>query len=107
MSARRAAVLAFSTTQLIGVVCSWLWQHVPGDIGMPMWGGALILLVPGNFLSPWLVEKLFWRSGLSLTSMGIISTLFLLIINAAVWYSVARAIGAIIARRGTHRSSLP
>lgn len=99
MSVRRATVWAFSAAQLIGVACSWLWQHVPDDMGMPMWGVALILLVPGSLLSPWIVELLVWRTGLSLTTIGILSTLLLLIINAAVWFAVTRAVRAVKAGR--------
>ena len=92
MRLRRAAMVFFLTTQALGVAFSWTWQHVASDVGVPMWGAALILLIPGNFLGPWIAASILWHSGLSLMSLGVISTLLLLLINAAAWYALVRLI---------------
>jgi hypothetical protein len=96
---RRTVVLIFAATQVVGTVCSWLWQHVDSTIGVPMWGVALVLLVPGNFIGSWVSESLLWRSGLSLPAMGVVSTLLALLINAIVWYAVIRLISWVVAWR--------
>lgn len=107
MSFRRTSLYLFLIVQVIGTVCSWIWQFVPSVIGVPLWGTALVLLVPGNFLGEWIVEKIFWHSRLSLPSMSIIATIVTFAINAAVWFGVAKAIGAMMARRRTANSSQP
>jgi len=63
-----------------------------------LWGTALFTLFPGNLIGAWIIEKLFWQSGLSLVSMGILSTLLLVVINAAVWFAVGKTLQIIYAR---------
>jgi hypothetical protein len=75
MALRYRIITLFLLVQSIGIACSWLWQHVPADAGVPLWGTGMLLLIPGDFIAAWMVEKSFWRSGLSLASMGILSTL--------------------------------
>ncbi len=99
MKWRRTVALIFVAVQVVGTACSWLWQYVDSSIGVPMWGTALVLLVPGNFIGSWVSESLLWRSGLSLPAMGVISTLLTLLINAIVWYTVIRLIGWVAAQR--------
>ncbi len=98
MALRRSALAAFSAVQLLGIACSWLWEHPPSAASSLLWGTALLALFPGNLLSAWVVEKLFWHSGLSLTAMGIISTALLLVINATVWLAAMKALQVIHAR---------
>jgi hypothetical protein len=95
MTLRRSIIVAFSVVQSVGIVCSWLWEHPPSAASSLMWGAALITLFPGNLLGAWLVETLFWQSQLSLMAMGIISTVFSLVINAAVWLVVVKTFQAI------------
>jgi fucose permease len=99
MSFHRVSLYLFLAVQVIGAICSWLWQFVPSVIGVPLWGTALVLLVPGNFLGEWIVEKLLWHSSLSLLSMSILVTIVAFAINSAVWFAVVRVIGAVIANR--------
>jgi hypothetical protein len=68
---------------------------------MPMWSVALFVLVPGNFIGAWLVEKLFWHTSLSLTNMGVASTFLLLVINAAFWFVGMSVIRGIYGRART------
>jgi len=95
MILRRWSVTLFVAVQAVGIACSWLWQHVPDQIGLPMWGAALILLVPGDFLSPWIVETLLWKSRLSLPTMGAIASVLSFIIDAAVWFAVFSGLHAV------------
>jgi len=72
-----------------------LWERVLPAIGVPMWGTALILLFPGNFLAGWLIQSLFWQRGLSLTVIGLLSLVAALAINTILWLSVTKAVRAI------------
>lgn len=89
---RRRIIAVFLTVQLVGISCSWLWQHVSSAISSLGWGVALVTLLPGNFLSAWIVENLFWQSALSLLSMGIASTFLLFTINAIFWLATVMTI---------------
>jgi hypothetical protein len=106
MTSRTWATTIFVLVQSIGIACAWLWHHVPADIGVALWGVALVLLIPGNFLASWIVESSFWRSGLSLTSMGILSTLLLFAINALLWFALVKAFRHIWARRNASAPSV-
>ena len=106
MMLRRWTVTLFLAVQIIGVACSWLWQHVPDQIGVPMWGAALILLVPGNFLGPWIVETLLWKTRLSLPTMGVIASILSFVIDAVVWFAVFRGLHAVrlkLRKRGSEQ----
>lgn len=105
MTSRTWATAVFVLVQSIGIACSWLWQHVPADISVVLWGTALVLLIPGNFLASWIVENSFWQSGLSLTSMGAFSTLLLLAINTLLWLALVKAFRHIRDRRNATGSS--
>ena len=78
----RPVLAAFLLLQVIGIACLALWQRAPSALGMPMWGTALIVLFPGNFLGGWIVDALLWRSHLSLISMGLLSAVLAVTINA-------------------------
>ena len=104
MAWRAWATTAFVIVQSIGTACSWLWKYAPGDISVVLWGTSLVLLVPGNFLASWMVENSFWRSGLSLTSMAVLSSLLLLVINTLLWLALLKAFRWIRARRNASAS---
>jgi hypothetical protein len=87
MPLRRWIIVFFSAVQLLGIACSWLWDHPASAVSSLLWGTALVTLFPGNLLGAWIVEKLFWQSHLSLVSMGIISTVLLVVINAIIMVS--------------------
>ncbi len=107
MRRSRVSLYLFVAVQVIGVACSWLWQFVPSAIGVPLWGTALVVLVPGNFLGEWVVERLLWRSGVSLVGMSVISTVLAVAINAVVWYAVVKAICSVAGRLRKSTSGLP
>jgi hypothetical protein len=69
----------------------WLWPVVP-TAGALMWGTALIALLPGNFISAILIEKLFWSSGLSLTGMSLLETPIMVAVNALLWFLLVRLV---------------
>lgn len=102
----RGWIIVFLSVQLLGIACSWLWDHPASAASSLLWGTALVALFPGNLLSAWIVEKLFWQSHLSLVSMGIISTVLLVVINAIIWLVVVKALQVIHARLST-RSGVP
>ncbi len=76
--------------------------HVAG--GAPaaasfMWGTAAVALFPGNFASAVLIEKLFWNSGWTLTSMLAAEIPVLIAINAAIWFGLVIALQWMFGRR--------
>lgn len=91
MSSRNRATSVFAVLQWVGMALSWLWQHVSSEAGMVLWWAALILLIPGNFLASWIVEKSLWHSGFSLTSMGVLSAVLLFVFNVLLWFILMRS----------------
>ncbi len=85
--------VVFLIVQFLGVACLTLWERLPSRMGAPLWGTAVIALLPGNFLGGWIVEGAFWHKGLSLTVIGVLSLAVALIINAVIWFTVVKAIG--------------
>lgn len=98
---RRRLIVFFLVVQVVGMVCAWL-QHPPSAASSVLWGTGFVLLFPGDLLSAWTMEKLFWQSHLSLASMTAITAVFLVPANAIVWFVVAKVIGTIRARLFTH-----
>ncbi len=98
----RPVLAAFLLLQVIGIACLALWQRAPSALGMPMWGTALIVLFPGNFLGGWIVDALLWRSHLSLISMGLLSAVLAVTINAILWFVVAKTVRIIRAHLFFH-----
>ena len=94
----RTVVIAFAVVQTVGLACLALWPHVPSTVGLPIWGTALIVLCPGNFLGGWMVEKLFWQGPLSLTGIGILSSVAAVTINAVLWFVVVKVFRLIFGR---------
>ena len=95
MLLRRRTWMAFSFVQLLGLICSWLWDQPPSAASSFLWGTGFVVLFPGDILGAWAVEKMFWRSGMSLMSIGLTSSVALVAINACCCFVVALMIGAI------------
>jgi hypothetical protein len=91
--------ILFAGVQATGLVCMWTWQYAPPAAGSFVWGTAIIALFPGNILSAMLVEKLFWKSGLSLTAMAAAEMPVLVAINAVLWFSVIGAMRRLFGQR--------
>jgi hypothetical protein len=102
---RRRLIVFFSVVQLVGLACAWL-QHPPSAVSSFLWGAGFLMLFPGDLLSAWMVQKLFWHSRLSLASMSAISAVFLVVINAIIWLTIAKVLQVIHARLST-RSGVP
>jgi hypothetical protein len=98
-------IVLFSVVQLVGLGCAWL-QHPPSAASAFLWGTGFVLLFPGDLLSAWIMQKLFWQSHLSLASMNAISAVLLVGINAIIWLAVVKAAGIIRARLFT-QSGVP
>jgi hypothetical protein len=95
---RQPAIL-FAVVQTIGLVCMFTWQAAPPAAASFLWGTAAVALFPGNFASDILIEKLFWNSGWTLTSMLAAEIPVLIAINAAIWFGVVRAMQWMFGRR--------
>jgi hypothetical protein len=94
--------IIFACVQLTGLVCLWMWRYAPPAASSFVWGTALVALFPGNILSAILIEKLFWSSRLSLTTMAVAEIPVLLSINALLWFGLATAVRR-LGRRHTPR----
>lgn len=81
----------FAVLQVIGEVCQWTWPSTHSSIGPVLWYGAFLLLLPGNFGSAYLIEKLLWMHGLTLLQMQLMEVPLEIGLNLAVWALVARA----------------
>jgi hypothetical protein len=81
----RKSLYAFAAFQAIGEICQWSWPSAQSTIGPIFWYGALFLLLPGNFLGGYVIEKLFWRTGLTLVQLQLLQVPVALGINLAVW----------------------
>lgn len=97
---RRRMIVFFSMVQLVGLGCAWL-QHPPSSASSFLWGTGFVLLFPGDLLSAWMMENLFWHSRLSLASMNAISAVLMVVINAIIWWLVVKAVKVIRARRSS------
>jgi hypothetical protein len=101
---RQRLIVFFAVVQVVGMVCAWL-QHPPSAASPLLWGTGFVLLFPGDLLSAWIMEKLFWQSGLPLASMTAITTVLMAAINAIVWFLAVKAMGTIRARLFAHSGS--
>ena len=95
----RRAWTAFVVVQLVGAVCVWSGPRILSAPGPVLFVTGLVLLAPGGLLSLVIVEKLLWSSRLTLSGMTWVALLLTLAINAALWWSVAKAWKAIRSRR--------
>jgi hypothetical protein len=95
----RKGWIVFVIVQLVGIACMALWQRFPSALGVAMWGTAMFLMFPGNFLGGWLIEKLFWQGPLSLVGIGVLSVVAAVVINAILWFVVVKVCRSIFRRR--------
>jgi hypothetical protein len=94
MLIRNRIAVVFCVVQLLGIACSWLWDQPPSAASSFLWGTGFFVLFPGNILAALIIEKLFWHSSLSLPTMGAMTTVLLVAINALIWLLVIVAIRA-------------
>jgi asparagine N-glycosylation enzyme membrane subunit Stt3 len=102
---KQLVLIVFLIVQFVGLACMGVWEHVPSSLGMVMWGTALIVMFPGNFLGGWLIESLFWQGHLSLVGIGLLSAATAVLINGIIWFFVVKVFRLIFGRRSAARSS--
>jgi hypothetical protein len=85
----RKAWSIFLGVQTIGEICAWAAGHFLSQVGPVLWIGGTILLLPGNMVGAWVVEKLLWTSGVTIPRMMILEVPVEVAINAAVWLGCA------------------
>ncbi len=89
--------LIFLAVQGVREVCAWTAGHFLSALGPALWVTGSLLLLPGDLAGAYIVEKLLWNSGLTLTRLTVLQVPVELAINAAVWvfcvklYSFLRA----------------
>ena len=81
----KKAWTAFIIAQIAGEICFWSWEHISPPVGMLLWGAALVLLFPGNFLSAAIIEPVFWGK-LSLIQLAVLEVPLEIPINFVVWF---------------------
>ena len=101
----RRAWTAFAAVQLVGTVCVWEGPRILTALGPVLFLSGLVLLAPGGLLSLVFVEKLLWRSGLTLSGMTWVELALTLVLNAALWWLAAKAWRAIRSRRSSGAES--
>lgn len=101
----RRAWVAFAVVQLVGAVCVWSGPRILSAPGPVLFFSGLVLLAPGGLLSLVIVEKLLWSSRLTLSGMAWVELALTLVLNAALWWSVAKAWKAIRSRRSAKAES--
>jgi hypothetical protein len=105
MNIRQKTYGIFAGVQAIGLFCMFTWQWAPAAAFL--WGAALVLLFPGNFLSAMLAEKLFWNSGLSQGAILAMEVPILLVCNAIVWLGAISTGRRLIRRRRPELGTAP
>jgi hypothetical protein len=99
---RRKTWWAYAAFQLLGEICKWSWPRTESAVLPVLWGGAFFLLLPGNLVGGYLIERFFWQTGLTLFQMQLLLVPVELGINLAVWALVAwayRRLAAKVRRR--------
>ena len=86
---KRPLVLTFLATQLAAELFSWIAPHVSG-VGPWLWLASVILLLPGDLIATWMIEKFLWTSGLTPLQLQILKTVFEVALNVVVWVLVSK-----------------
>ena len=86
----RLAWTIFLGVQVAGEACSWTARHFLSAIGPTLWLIGSVLLLPGNMAAAFLVDKVLWHSGLTMTQMTMLQVPLELAINAIVWLLCAK-----------------
>lgn len=86
---RRRIVIAFLLCQILGELFAWMSPHHTGPEGPWLWVASVVLLLPGDLIATWFIEKAVWNSGVTPEQMQFIKMLVEFAINAAVWVAIA------------------
>lgn len=101
----RAGWTIFLGVQVAGEVCSWTARHFLSALGPTLWLIGSVLLLPGDIGAAFLVDKMLWHSGLTMSEMTILQVPLELAINAAVWVLCARLYAFFRGRRTSPASA--
>jgi len=88
----------FAMLQAMGEICSWSWPYIVSPVGPYLWVTSIVLLIPGNFVSTWIIQKLFWTSSVPITYLRILQVPTEVVLNGFVWVAFRSAWQA-LARR--------
>ncbi len=86
----RRGWLIFLAVQAVGEVCAWTAGHFLSALGPALWVVGSVLLLPGDLVGAFIVEKLLWKSGLTMTQLTVLQVPVGLAINAVVWLLCAK-----------------
>ena len=86
----RKLTVIFLSTQIVGEIFAWILPHVTGLAGPWLWVASVILLLPGDLIATWIVEKFLWTSGLNAIQLQCLKTVFEIALNAGLWLLIAR-----------------
>jgi hypothetical protein len=92
---RHRVAVVFCVVQLVGIACSWLYDHPPSAASPFLWNTAFMVLFPGNIIGVLIIEKIFWHHRLSLLTMDVAAAVAVVAINACCWLVVALMIEAV------------
>ena len=87
---KRRGWLIFVVVQTVGVVCAWTAGHFLSALGPNLWVTGFVLLLPGNLVGAFILEKLLWMSGVTTFQLNLLCVPVELAINAGVWLACAR-----------------
>jgi hypothetical protein len=99
---KRIVLIIFVAVQIVGLACSWFWHHPYSSASSLFWGVGFFVLLPGNVLGSWLVEKLFWGWHLSPLVADLFTVMAVVAVNAIIWLTATKAICAIYRRSHIH-----
>jgi hypothetical protein len=97
----------FAVVSGCGEVCSWTWPHVLSFVGPWLWVASLVLLLPGNLTSTWLIHRLLWTGPLSLLQLRWIQALMEVSLNAVLWVIACQTWKALTQSRLPHGGAGP
>src|SRR5258708_2781764 len=81
----RRGLLGYAIIQLIGEIGQWVWPAFGPGMGPWFFGLGLVLLLPGNQLGGYLIERVLWGKGLTILQLSILQIPLELGINLVVW----------------------
>jgi hypothetical protein len=86
----RTGWLVFVGVQAVGEVCAWSARYSLSALGPVLWFIGFVLLLPGNILGWLIVEKLLWKTGLTISQLTVLQMTVAVAINAVFWFLAAR-----------------
>jgi hypothetical protein len=98
MNMGRRVWLGYAIIQLIGEIGGWAWAISGPTLGPWFFGLGLVLLLPGNLVRGYLIEKLLLGKSLPILQMSFFQVLLELIINLMVWMLIAWSVRTLVAR---------